>query len=193
MKTSLVVTIASVILFAVWVARGQSPPRDPERIEPEAYRVYSEVLRSESERLASNEALVIKDITSDGQLKLPSFDLGKCFNPEQVPTAVVENFKIANARSWQLENRLEHDTYKFEHDVPHNYLQFSAVGFNPDKTLAVVELIRSSAPEDSTTIEQTSDFVLLGKQRGKWQVLKTGCHTSRVILSNVPSGLQQTH
>ncbi|MBV8705956.1 MAG: hypothetical protein JO028_02115 [Acidobacteriaceae bacterium] len=152
----------------------------------EAYKVYSAVLPDEwTWRYANSKILLIKAETVPYQMCLtPDAESAKLLDP------AIVNFRIVNGTTWTLERKLDiskpyelvpgaalqapfktngpagWSDFKREHPDSVGWIELSAVGFNHDKTVAIVYIGHHCGG-----LCGGGGFRVLRKSEGKWKGL----------------------
>lgn len=155
MKITLLLSTLATILCSVFVTNGQSDL--PAYTDADAYEIYSVLLKP----LGPPQNLVIQIETED--YPLPGYR-DTCLTPakgeEAIYAAVIENYRKMNKGRWRLQPKFAPAiTYRlvlqadieaifktggawkgFYKKYPNSggYIAMSAVGFNADKTIAIV-------------------------------------------------------
>ncbi len=152
--------------------------------DADAYEVYSAILPSEwPARVANAKELVINSSTKNFQM---------CLTPEGEPEsslrAAINDYVKKNQRAWVLQPMFGLELpyqliaadelksifesggwqgFRSQHPNSGGWVELSAVGFNADKTVAVVYVGHHCG-----TLCGGGDFHVLGKKDGKWSPLK---------------------
>jgi len=182
---SIVVLIGSLAVFSQ--DTGSDRPAPEAYNVPEAYEIYAAILPNEwTWKDAHSPALLI-------QMETTAY--GMCIHPdkesEDLLGPVIANYNEVNRKIWLLQRNfdiekpydlvpkkdirhvLENDavagveTFREEHPRYVGSLELSAVGFNPEKTVAVVYV-----GHDCGWLCGGGGFRVLEKKDGKWQALK---------------------
>jgi hypothetical protein len=165
-------------------AAGGVVPGDRSYADPDAYAVYSAVIPSEWAVTAAHaKNLVIARETTGYKICLKPDN-----NTAEIIGPAIENYEAQNRESWMLEPKIEtHIPFKllnssevkeaFENSgwegFYRNYpdsggiIELSAVGFNSDKTIAVVYVGHSCG-----MLCGGGSFHVLEKKNGNWTPLK---------------------
>jgi len=176
-------SVVILVLFCPLIAWAQATP-ETYRV-PEAYEIYATLL---PEQWPVTEAHTKKLI-----IRAETASMDMCLKPEGESIAIVgpaiANFLEVNKKTWLLAKTIPMDlSYEFlfqkEHDAifangpagwksfyeryPNSggYNEVSAVGFNADKTVAVVYVAHSCGG-----LCGGGSFHVLQKKEGKWQEL----------------------
>jgi len=174
--------ISSLLLFQNGATNKDAPLKSYE--DAEAYEVYSAILPTEWPwRVANAKSLVIQSETKGYKMCL----LPEAESEEIIGPAISEYVKL-NEKTWLLQERLniekpykfitsdglkivfEHgDWEKFGKQYPDSggWIELSAVGFNTDKTVAVVYMGHHCG-----MLCGGGGFHVLQKKDGKWEPLK---------------------
>ena len=169
------------ILSLCPVVAQQTAPAVQAYAVDEAYQVYSVLLAHEEAAELGKDVLLIREETERG-----SEDLRQCIAPQAATSfeEALKAYSVANERVWRLERRFVTDfSYElissaaikaYMHDgwdsfyqrFPQagGYIVFSAVGFNADRTMAVVY-----SGTDCGTMCGRWRFHLLRKVDGRWK------------------------
>ena len=174
--------ISSLLLFQNGAANKDAPPKSYE--DAEAYEVYSAILPTEWPQLLGNaKSLAIRSETKGYKM---------CLQPEAesekiIGQAISEYVKL-NKETWLLKRGLNiekpyelipYDELRsalkqggwenFYKQYPNSggWIELSAVGFNADKTVAVVYM-----GHHSWSLSGGGRFHVLQKKDGKWTPLK---------------------
>ena len=160
------------LLFLVGVIAAQSASRDEpaqQYVEPEAYAVYSAILQTrwtkndfpEATKLFINE----KTVTFHKMCLRPDRE------SQEIIGQAITNYDLANQTSKKLQAKFTiqppYEIVSAESSSPFR-IDFSAVGFNKDKTIAVVSVGRAIPSMRS----YSGSFAVLAKKNGKWQPQK---------------------
>lgn len=165
---------------------AQTAPPEPYQV-PEAYEIYSAILPARwPVTVAHAKTLLIRAETEPGP--------DMCLKPEGESVAVVgpaiANFIEANKKQWLLQKTFQMDQpyeFIFEKELDGifsdgvggwknfyqkypdsgGYNELSAVGFNSDKTVAVVYVAHSCGG-----LCGAGQFYVVEKKDGRWQELK---------------------
>ena len=174
-----VLTVALMFCMCAVVAE-ESGERQAYDVD-EAYAVYSVLLPQEESFAFATGTLVIHEET------VPNTDAGACLTKEAAKKFkdAVTNFARVNRKNWALQRHFEikkpydlvsedtiravlvegdWDNFYKRYSGSGGYITFSAVGFNPDKTQAIVY----SGSQCGNLCGRWS-FHLLEKVGGKWK------------------------
>jgi hypothetical protein len=184
-RTRLLLALGSILLLYPLFAHQRSVTIQPYDVD-EAYKVYSAILPA-----IGDHPLVISIQTESPEICLRPLDA----QSESVLRPVIDNYQELNAKSWQLQKHFDINrryellaneelkvtfrdgmnggpsaaswkTYYEHHPASEGLIQLSAVGFNADKTIAVV-FIGYHCGEEC----RGGEFRALEKKDGKWQLL----------------------
>lgn len=179
--------LSLVVPLFVCPIQGTQKAEPAPYLVPEAYQIYASILPERWPiRVAHAKKLVISAETVE--------PFRMCLQPEGESVAllapVIENFVEMNKRSWLLQASLQLDQpYEFvsekelktifqagpegwkafydKYPDSGGYNELSAVGFNADKTIAIVYEAHSCGG-----LCGAGDFYVLEKKDGNWQPLK---------------------
>ena len=174
--------ISSLLLFQNGAANRDAPSKSYE--DAEAYEVYSAILPTEWSQLSGNaKSLVIRSETKDYKMCHQS----EAESEKIIGQAISEYVKL-NKETWLLKRGLNiekpyelipYDELRsalkqggwenFYKQYPNSggWIELSAVGFNADKTVAVVYM-----GHHSWSLSGGGRFHVLQKKDGKWTPLK---------------------
>ena len=174
--------ISPLLLFQNGAANKDAPPKSYG--DAEAYEVYSAILPTEWPwRVANAKSLVIRSETIGFKM---------CLQPdaesEEIIGLAISEYVKLNEKTWLLQERLNIEKpYKFitsdglkivfeqgdwenfgkQYPGSGGWIELSAVGFNADKTVAVVYMGHHCG-----TLCGGGGFHVLQKKDGKWEPLK---------------------
>jgi hypothetical protein len=184
-RTRLLLALSGLLLLYPLFARHRDVTTEPYDVD-EAYKVYSAILPSGGER-----PLVIGTETQTAEICLQPLDA----QSEKVLRPAIDNFLELNALQWHLQKHFDVNrryelvaeeelkatfrngmdgrsslggwkTFYERHPDSEGFIELSAVGFNADKTIAVV-FIGYHCGEEC----RGGEFRALEKKNGKWQLL----------------------
>jgi hypothetical protein len=186
------VEVSSLALMMAGFALGafHTEPNDTKPVQTysiaEAYEVYSAILPNEwTWRYAKSKTLLVRAETVSYQM---------CLTPDTVSSnlldAAIANYRLVNRTTWTLERKFEiskpyelipsaaleapfktngpagWSEFKLEHPDSVGWIELSAVGFNDDKTVAVVYIGHHCGG-----LCGGGSFSVLRKAEGKWKPL----------------------